>query len=105
MSQFALCDHVFGVQCSGEVVNLIKGAERYGFLMESAKARIVVLCRRCRKGPSPRGSRRTSALEMMFYHFPLDHKDHVFTDVGGEVGDPFQVLRYGHEPDRALDGF
>jgi hypothetical protein len=55
---FAPCDHIFSFECSGEVVNLVHAAERYGILMEKAKVRIDTLCRQCRK-VSPRGDYRT----------------------------------------------
>ena len=47
-SGFVGCEHVFSFRCSGEVVNLLRAAERYGILMEKAGARIETICRRCR---------------------------------------------------------
>lgn len=52
-SGFAVCDHLFDFGCNGEVVNLIKVAERYGILMEMARARIETICRRCSYSPRP----------------------------------------------------
>ncbi len=48
---FAACDRVFSFECSGEVSNLIHVAERYGILIEKAKARIETLCRQCKNFP------------------------------------------------------
>ena len=45
----APCEHIFSFECSGEVVNLIHAAERYGILIEKARTRIDTICRRCRK--------------------------------------------------------
>ena len=50
-SGFAPCDHLFNFGCSGEVVNLIKVAERYGILLDKAKARIEAVCRLCSHFP------------------------------------------------------
>ena len=50
-SGFAACDHLFNFGCSGEVVNLIKVAERYGILMDKARARVETICRRCSHFP------------------------------------------------------
>jgi hypothetical protein len=54
---FAPCDHIFSFECSGEVANLVHAADRYGILMEKARARIDAICRQCRK-VSRMGSRR-----------------------------------------------
>jgi hypothetical protein len=45
---FAACDRVFGFECSGEVSNLIRTAERYGVLIEKARVRIETICRQCK---------------------------------------------------------
>ena len=45
---FAQCDHAFSFECSGEVVNLIYAAEKYGVLIEKARARIETVCRQCK---------------------------------------------------------
>ena len=50
---FAACDHVFSFECSGEVSNLIRVAEKYGILIEKAKTRIDSLCRQCKKFSRP----------------------------------------------------
>ena len=47
-SGFSACDHLFSAGCSGEVANLILVAERYGVLIEQARARIETICRQCR---------------------------------------------------------
>jgi len=56
-SSFSACDHIFGFGCSGEVVNLVRVAERYGVLMEKARARMEAVCRECRNFGLPSGRR------------------------------------------------
>jgi hypothetical protein len=45
---FAACDQAFSFECSGEVTNLIRTAERYGVLIEKARVRIEAICRQCK---------------------------------------------------------
>lgn len=48
MTGFIACEHLFGIECSGEVANLVRVADRYGVLMEAARVRIEAICRQCR---------------------------------------------------------
>ena len=59
-SVFAECEFAFTFECNGEAGNLVRVAERYGGLMEKAKARIEAICRGCKNfPPARRGGLRT----------------------------------------------
>ncbi len=45
---FTTCENVFTHKCNGEVASLIHVAERYGILMEKARARIETVCKHCK---------------------------------------------------------
>ena len=56
-SNFSACDHIFGFGCSGEVVNLVRAAERYGVLIDKARARMEAICKECRNFRLPSARR------------------------------------------------